>query len=296
MDKLTRSWYDLTFELQIRKKRGNEFQDFFSEIMQVRYPGDFVRARPWGRVGDRKNDGYLKSRRMLFAVYAPNEMTAAKAIKKVEEDFTGALPYWEQYFDTWAFVHNACDGLGPDIISKLMELETNHPHLRVVHWGPEVLQKEVRMLGYDDLARLLGHAPSNNSMRQVGYDELKVVLTAIAERPSISEPDLRLPPPDKLQKNDLSDYVEDLLIAGMRKADRVGRFFAHYHDPLYGDRVVEAFKQKYQSLAGKKISPDQIFTELLTFAGGAQRKDATYEASVLAVLAYLFEACDIFES
>lgn len=69
--------------------------------MEKRYPADFARVRPWGNVGDRKNDGYLKSKRQLFQLYAPNELTAAVTIAKIEEDFTGALPHWKEYFDTW---------------------------------------------------------------------------------------------------------------------------------------------------------------------------------------------------
>ena len=37
-------------------------------------------CRPWGDRGDRKNDGFLKSERRL-QVYAPNEMSEAKAIE-----------------------------------------------------------------------------------------------------------------------------------------------------------------------------------------------------------------------
>ena len=55
------------------------------------YSGDFQRVRPWGRAGDRKNDGWLPSKRILFQVYAPNEMAASEAINKIEEDFHGAL-------------------------------------------------------------------------------------------------------------------------------------------------------------------------------------------------------------
>jgi hypothetical protein len=67
--------------------------------MSKAYPGDFIPCRPWGNVGDRKNDGYLKSERILFQVYAPNEMKMAETVKKIEEDFTEALPYWQKDFD-----------------------------------------------------------------------------------------------------------------------------------------------------------------------------------------------------
>jgi hypothetical protein len=70
-------------------------------------------CRPWGNQGDRKNDGFLKSERRLFQVYAPNEMEAAKAKTKITADFEGAKEHWGKHFDKWTFVHNATDGLPP---------------------------------------------------------------------------------------------------------------------------------------------------------------------------------------
>jgi len=95
-------------------------------------PSDFIRVRPWGNVGDRKNDGYLKSERRLFQVYAPNEMEAAKAIAKIDEDFTEALPFWKLHFDNWSFVHNARDGLGPDVTKKLLDLGAQHSRWELI--------------------------------------------------------------------------------------------------------------------------------------------------------------------
>ena len=101
MDKASRAYYGVVFDRNYCKMRGNEFQNFFADLMEKRYPGgDFIRVRPWGKTGDRKNDGYLKSQRTLFQVYAPNEMSETEAIGKINDDFSGALPYWREYFDT----------------------------------------------------------------------------------------------------------------------------------------------------------------------------------------------------
>lgn len=296
MDPLASAWYELTFRLFCIEKRADEFQDLFADIMTAGYPGDFIRVRPWGRLGDRKNDGYLKSKRMLFQVYAPNEMDANKAVNKINSDFNGALPYWEQYFGTWVFVHNGVNGLGPHIVSKLLELGQKHQHLVVTYWGFEELRLEMRQLDYNDLAAIFGHAPTSASLNDVGYEDLEVVLEYIAGQPPLSAPDLRPPSPEKLASNALSDNVESLLLAGMRKSDRVKSFFANYYDVEYGDRIAEAFKQRYETLKQQGLSPDQIFMELVIFAGGPQWGSSRHVSSVMAVLAHLlFEECDIFE-
>ena len=135
MDRHTHAFFSVTFERDFLLMRGEAFQDWFSCIMEKCHPGDFIRVRPWGRAGDRKNDGYLRSERTIFQVYAPNEMSAADAVAKIEEDFHGAFPYWEKFFDVWVFTHNSRYGLGPDVTRKLLELDDVHDALTVKPWG-----------------------------------------------------------------------------------------------------------------------------------------------------------------
>ena len=116
MDKQTKTFYELRFRNQFLESKATAFQDLFTALMSKAHPGDFIPCRPWGNIGDRKNDGYLKSERMLFQVYAPNELKAADAVAKIERDFAEALPHWRDYFDTWVFVHNAHGGLPPGVI------------------------------------------------------------------------------------------------------------------------------------------------------------------------------------
>jgi hypothetical protein len=295
MDDLSRAYYEVVFERDFLKKTGSQFQDFFSEAMEKRYPGDYIRVRPWGNVGDRKNDGYLRSERILFQVYAPNDLTAAEAIAKINEDFNGALPYWQQHFDTWTFVHNSRNGLGPDVTKRLLDLDEAHRPLRVLPWGFEEIRQRVFTLNLVDLASLLGPAPSRKDVLNVGFEELQVVLSAIARQRPVAEHDLRPVPPGKLLANGLSGSVKDLLTAGMSRSSLVGQFFQQHSDPNYGDEVVQAFRIKYRDLRAAETDPDIIFKLLYEFAGGYRRGEPSHETAVLAVLAYLFEQCDIFE-
>lgn len=160
MEDETSAYYELRFRTQFLESKGAAFQDLFASIMCKAHPEDFVPCRPWGNVGDRKNDGYLKSARMLFQVYAPNDMKLAQAIKKIESDFHGALPHWQDYFDTWVFVHNAPDGLSAGIIQKLLELQRDHAPIQIVHWGFDELLLKLRKLGLDSLSLMFGSLPA----------------------------------------------------------------------------------------------------------------------------------------
>jgi hypothetical protein len=295
MDQLRRVYYEVVFERDFIKKKSSAFQDFFSEIMGKGYPGDFIRTRPWGRSGDRKNDGYLKSRRILFQVYAPNEMKERDAIAKIEEDFQEALPHWEQFFDAWIFVHNAKEGLGPGVLQKLLDLDRDYPEIKVGSWDFDALRKECFRLNEEDICAVLGPAPSQRDFLSVGFEDLKVVLKTIARQPAPKEPDLSQVPQDKIGINRLSENTASLIQAGRTKSTLVGGFFDGWPDPQFGDEVVQAFKTKYEELRASETPPDRIFQELQMFAGGEIRQDTGHEAAVLAVLAYLFDHCDIFE-
>jgi hypothetical protein len=101
---LQQAYYELKFEIAFLRAKGDEFQTFFERLMGLACKADLMACRPWGKEGIRKNDGFLKSERRLFQVYAPNDMVAAKAIAKITEDFNGAKVYWGQHFSTWVFV------------------------------------------------------------------------------------------------------------------------------------------------------------------------------------------------
>ena len=241
--------------------------------MEKRYPGDFVRCRPWGRAGDRKCDGYLKSQRTLFQVYAPNELKGAKTVAKIRDDFKGALPYWRDYFDKWVFVHNSRGGLAPEVIKTLNDLPGTEP-IQVSHWGFEELRQEVFQLAEAEsvIPSRSGHRVQRDLM-DVGFEDLGVVLEAIAGPAPSDLTKVRIVNGKKIERNRLSDSVGEFLKAGMAKADRVSQFFQRYHDPTFGDRVAGAFKRQYLRLRDSGYWADEIFHSLQVFAGGERVPD-----------------------
>lgn len=166
-------YYEAVFKSKFLEAKGNVFQDFFSSLMSKAYPEDFIPCRPWGNVGDRKNDGYLKSERTLFQVYAPNEMSMAAAVRKIRDDFQGALPFWEDHFDKWVFVHNSIDGLSADIIKELLKLGDKHSEIKVTHWGFDDLQERARLLSDANVRTLLGPKPKNEDAKKQAHEMIK---------------------------------------------------------------------------------------------------------------------------
>ncbi len=183
MDRIQQINYEKDFQIAFLQSKGDGFQRLFEKLMSKAHPNDFMACRPWGNVGDRKNDGYLPSARTLFQSYAPNELSAAEAIKKINEDFEGAKEHWEKYFDEWTFVHNAPDGrLGPHIIEVLVKLAQANPKIKIGHCGYEEMLAKFRQLSLQDLESWFGRSLTMEANVNLGYSDLMAVLTHIKRR------------------------------------------------------------------------------------------------------------------
>jgi hypothetical protein len=298
MDRTCQIAYEKDFTIDFLRSRGDGFQLLFEKLISKRFPADFMACRPWGNVGDRKNDGYLPSKRTLFQVYAPNDMSASEAIAKIHEDFAGALQHWEKYFDTWVFVHNTHDGrLPPHVIEELLKLNQANPRITITHWGLEELMIEFRQLDLVALESWYGPAMTSVDKVNLGFEDLKAVLTHITTAQGLTASEPKEVPFGKIEYNLLSPAVVSFLKVGMEKAPLVKAFFDGWKNPTYGVQVVGAFKKRYSDLRDQTptLHPDEIFGHLEEWAGGNADVTPKHKVAVLAVLAYLFDSCDIFE-
>jgi hypothetical protein len=291
---LQEAYYELRFEIAFRRSKGAEFQTFFERLMGLAYKADFMACRPWGKIGDRKNDGFLKSERHLFQVYAPNEMEATKAINKITEDFEGAKAYWGKHFNKWSFVHNAIDGLPPHVQKVILDFEKANPGITLTPWGLEELRLVFRQLSLDDRSSWLGIAPTEETKARLGFKDIQVVLESLAGKAAPPGTSVKSVPPGKIEANSLSESVATVIKNGMAKAPLVSAFLEDWHDETLGERLAVAFRSEYARLRDIK-HPNDVFLELQGWVGGNQRGTPEHEMAVLAVLAYYFERCDIFE-
>ncbi|SNB85091.1 hypothetical protein SAMN02745831_02440 [Streptomyces sp. PgraA7] len=287
--------YEMAFRDRYQESFEDEFQEFFSEIMEKVYPdGDFVRVRPWGQVGDRKNDGYLISQRTVFAVYAPRKPTASGTRKKVETDFAECLPHWNEYLDRWIFVHNDREGLGPDALKVILEINSKQGSDVARPWGREALRSRVMDLSMTDLKSLFPNVPTFEDFIEAGMEQIQPVLDHLERARVPSRPDRRPVPEDKIEYNLLSDSTRALIKIGMQPAQVVRTYYRRVSDELLRDQTAQAFAEKYADLRKLGLSPDDIYWELRKWVSGNGSSSPTREVGVYGVLTYFFEECDIF--
>ena len=298
VDEVSLAIFGLKFENQYLKAEGDVFQELFATIMERAHRHDFVRVQPWGNKGDMKCDGFLASERKVFACYGPKEFSPMpRALDKIGGDHKGALKNWKKHLTAWTFVHNDHRGLPPEILQLLLDLQLADKEVAVGHWGLPELSEKVRSLSLSDLIELFGAVPTARQLRGLRQEDLRAVMPSlVGALIVVGAQDLRPVPPEKLEYNKLSENSRLLLLSGMQVSDRVQAFFEKW-DPGVGDKIASSFNHRYLALRNERLlSPDEILWSLYEFAGGGHEAASVREQiAVVALLAYLFEACEIFD-
>jgi len=295
MDQLQRAFYGKDIKIALLEKKEQEYEDFFSLIMQKMYGDNFVPVKAAGRDGDRKSDGFLIPEKHIFQVYAPSSgFSKTKLLTKINGDFEGAKVKWGDKMSKWTFVHNDPEGLPAYAIDAILALKTNYTKIEISVMGPEILKESILALDSNHLIDIFGHVPSQKDLASVTHEPIKTLLKAISRQKS-KEPDAKPVPVNKLDFNELSDSVAALLTAGRVKEKLVEDLLLRWPDPEYGEDLASAFRDYYSELKSQSLDSDLIFSKLQSFAG-SNSSDIKSQASSLAVLSYFFERCDIFEN
>jgi hypothetical protein len=128
-----RYWWRIALELKLRKSSGDAFQNFFSDLMGKRHGDDYVRTRPFGKLGDKGCDGYLQSTGDVFQCYGAINADTGKVdylIGKMEEDFLKAKTALSGIMKQWHMVHNLVDGLPTEAILKMEEMRQANANIK----------------------------------------------------------------------------------------------------------------------------------------------------------------------
>lgn len=135
-------------------------------------------------------------------------------------------------------------------------------------------------------------------MPEVGFAELEVAVKAILVAPLPDDVTFHLTPVrDKIARNKLSPAVYFYFTIGISKAKEVADFVSDLSvlSPKFPEQLKAGFAQEYQRLRGVGMEGDALFEALWDFAS-AHNTDFNRRAAGLAVLLYLFEKCEVFES
>jgi C-terminal domain 10 of the ABC-three component (ABC-3C) systems len=304
------------FRGRVLGAHGAEYQRLFEQVMQHREPR-FVRIKPSGAIGDRKNDGYLPDSGTYYQVYAPENpalpQNATKAAKKAAVDFKGLLEYWQQSTPVqhYRFVFNdKYLGSPPPLETALGKIRETYK-IDAQSFLAGNLEDYALDLEEDQLADVLNcPIPEVGPLASVDYGILREVVAHVMESRRPLQSGVPLHAPDftqKIQFNGLTQQVADLLRYAAYQIEAVDDFFSRnssfakqeLRDHLSAIYLESRSMVEAQDGAADFLG-DLVFFQLSGEMTPADISTKEYQAAavqdaVFVVMAYYFEACDIFE-
>lgn len=132
---------------------------------------------------------------------------------------------------------------------------------------------------------------------KIGFAELENVTRGICVMSTDPKPDYTIiPPSEKMKRNGLTAQIYILFSMGLCKHKEVREYIQHVAkiDPSFPGRLKEGFVTEYKKFRMQNLHGDGLFEAMREFASNGHT-DFTMQAAGLAVLTYLFEACEVFE-
>lgn len=294
------------FELRVRESKGEAYQALFNAVMTRRYPG-FIPMQPYGNVGDRKNDGYVPETGTFYQVYAPSDPGSklGAAAKKAVDDFDGLKKKWnrQEPIKEYRFAFN--NEYGGSIVplqDALAEIAKKHD-IKASPFLAHDLEEEAMQLPIEELEAIGNFlVPELDEIRDADYVALKEVIEHVmqSEAPELTEQKLIAPKfNEKIKFNQLSIEVAALLQVAGRQTDVVSDFFSRRsatHKQDLRDHLASIYEREKKKAKRLNLSSDDVFFAILdAMVPAKHRRDRQVQSAALVVMAFYFDACDVFE-
>lgn len=281
---------------KVQSLTGEEFQKFFSHVMSLSIPG-FINVRTHGNLGDESTDGFSLCDGKLYACYAPEVFRSENTVAKLQSDLKGARAKHSGQFSSFVFVHNDLRGIHPDIYRAIRGAQAENSSISIELMGYLHIRDLVGLLTEAQVEDLIECEIPLHAETSVGMEEMAELLEQLSERrtatntreviSSVSE--------KKLAYSNLSLETQSDLRSGMKFSTQIDDYYQSRVDVLERDDVAARFHDQYLEVIENVSDPEDILFQLqVSLAGTRASSPPRYRAS-MAVLAYFFQTCDIFE-
>jgi len=294
---MRKSDFDTHFAFAFSNKKQSDFESWFATLAYCVFKEDFELIKAGGKDGDKKSDGRRISTETVYQCYAPESPRtfSERAKAKVSDSFPDVLDYWPNLKE-WVFVHNNNEGLTTSISDKIEELRKEYPNLQINTASQRFLKDNL----HDKLTlqQLIDVYPSASmDFAEVTMNDVRPLLkNIIAERTEKDDPNLfgEIPDEKKIDFNNLSTDSKVDIQRARSCVDIVERFLGGMNNPQNASIIQTEMRAKYIESRDFGHSPDEIMGKMLTFVGGDG--SSPVNAAAYVILAYYFDACDIFEN
>lgn len=281
------------FENKIRKSEGNAFEDLFTQIMNYAEP-DFEQIKPWGSIGDRKNDGFIRSKGIYYQVYAPEDIDKnyPETIKKLEKDFVGLLAYWKNIKEYYFVVNDKYKGVNADANQVIAKIAKDYSLKKAKILTAKDLEAILFNLSDDQIIDTVGFLPNLRYITNLDFSVLTQVIGFIMELPItptlgvIKYPDWD----EKIAFNNLSEPTKQLLDTASFNLGALNEFLAN--ESFLAEELQKKMIGIYEELK-TNYSEDSLFWQIVNQC--TPKNEQAFLTPTLTIMAKYFESCDIFE-
>ena len=135
------------------------------------------------------------------------------------------------------------------------------------------------------------------AMEEFNSADLESIITWLTDNSmSISTDYTLMIPAEKIEFNNLSARVQNLITAGLSRVSEVEIYIIDRLklDSKFAERLLAPLLTQYDMLKADGLNSDLIFNDLRQFACG-NSPDFSKQSAGLALIVYFFERCEIFE-
>ena len=283
------------FQNKILKADGQAYEDIFTAIMNYA-ESDFRSIKPWGNIGDKKNDGYIKSKGIFYQVYAPEDIRKSytDAVSKLKTDFDGLRTQWPPINEFYFVVNDKYKGVNADCEETIQEIKKTHNLNNAGFLTAKDMENKLFTLKDDQIFSITGFIPDPANIKQLDYSILNEVIGYIMQLPLNKGDKSKIILPDwdeKVKFNDLSEPVARLIYNGYFQFHALEEYLSNNSDFL-ADSLRDKMNEIY-SLEKDNNNGDDLFWAIVNYA--SPKPEQMYQTSVIVIMSKYFETCDIFE-
>jgi hypothetical protein len=283
------------FQNKILRSDGQAFEDIFTQVMNYS-ERDFQSIKPWGNIGDRKNDGYIKAKGIFYQVYAPEDIQKSylDAVKKIRTDFIGLLNQWSPVNEFYFVINDKYKGVNADCEIVIQEIKQSYNLKRAGILTAKDIENVLFTLDDDEIFSVTGLIPDPATIKNLDYSILNEVISYVMQMPLKTNSEFNILLPDwdgKIKFNNLSDATAHLLNGGYIQLYSLEEYLSNNSDFL-ADSLRDQLNAVYCQEKKSKSGDDLFWAMVECLSPKAQRM---YQITVITIMAKYFESCDIFE-
>lgn len=283
------------FQNMVYRCDGQAFENLFIEIMNYTVD-DFQAIKPWGNIGDRKNDGYVKSEGAFYQVYSPEDINKSypEAVRKLHKDFGGLISQWFPVKKFFFVINDRYNGVNADCEQAIQDIKEKHKLADARILTAKDLENMVFALEDDQILKIVGYLPDPSNLLMVDYSVLNEVISFIMNIPleNDNKSAIRLPNwEEKIKFNNLSEIVTDYLLKATMHLASLEEYLSNNSD-FVADVLRDKLNEIYQMEKKTKFG-DDLFLAIMNEL--SPKRTRIYQETVIVIMAKYFEACDIFE-